>query len=109
MGEVKFQRLRQEAISHIEFALEVYQLQIDEGRYFLHEHPSSATSWQLPQMKKFILRNSVELAHMHMCQVGMVIDSKPVLKPTTWMTNAPKLAATRKTHFVFGAPPTSFC
>ena len=43
-------------------------------------------------MKAFILKNSVELAHMDMCQVGMVVDNELVLKPTTFMTNGPKLA-----------------
>ena len=43
-------------------------------------------------MKAFILKNSVELAHMNMCQVGMVVDNELVLKPTTFMTNGPKLA-----------------
>ena len=28
------------------FAVEIYWLQLDAGRHFLHEHPATASSWQ---------------------------------------------------------------
>ena len=31
---------------HLEFATELYKLHIQGGRYFLHEHPEGASSWQ---------------------------------------------------------------
>merc|ERR1712242_175486 len=40
-------RRRAEAMTLLGFALEVYQLQLSAGRHFLHEHPASASSWQL--------------------------------------------------------------
>ena len=41
---VKRERIR--AMVHLRFVCELYQMQLDEGRYFLHEHPSGATSWK---------------------------------------------------------------
>ena len=34
------------ATSHLHFCLELYGLQVREGRCFLHDHPASATSWK---------------------------------------------------------------
>ena len=34
---------------HLKVCLELYQAQIDNGLYFLHEHPASASSWKLPE------------------------------------------------------------
>ena len=31
---------------HLEFAMKLYKLQMQEGRYFLHGHPESASSWE---------------------------------------------------------------
>ena len=36
----------EKAKKHLEFICEVYQYQIDQGRWLLHEHPSTATSWR---------------------------------------------------------------
>ena len=92
MGEARYQRAYKEAVSHIEFALDIYKLQADGGRYYLHEHPTSASSWDLPQVRDFIMQYDAELSQMDMCTAGMEIDGLPVLKPTTWMTNSPELA-----------------
>ena len=39
MDPIEYDRRRQEAIRHIEFAINVYELQISSGRYFDHEQP----------------------------------------------------------------------
>ena len=41
--KIEFKR----ATTHIKFTCELYKLQIDRGRYFLHEHPRGATSSKL--------------------------------------------------------------
>ena len=33
-----------EAVKHIEFVVEIYRMQVQAGRLFLHEHPASASS-----------------------------------------------------------------
>ena len=41
------ERARAAAEVHLTFVAELYQEQMDGGRYFLHEHPMYATSWQV--------------------------------------------------------------
>ena len=36
-----------QAVEHLKFVFELYDMQVRGGRYFLHEHPASATSWKL--------------------------------------------------------------
>ena len=88
------------AVSHIRFVFELYDLQVQGGRYFLHEHPASATSWQLPEVVAFCLR----YPHLYavtgaMCQWGMTSrdpagEVNPLRKLTRWLTNSPCLAET---------------
>ena len=44
-------RARIRAIVHMGFVIELYYDQLADGKYFLHEHPQNATSWQLTPMK----------------------------------------------------------
>ena len=37
---------KKRAIQHLEFCIELYREQIRGGRYFVHEHPAYASSWQ---------------------------------------------------------------
>ena len=63
---------------------------------FLHEHPQSASSWNLDILKKFIKQVKPHLVNSHMCAFGMTsVDEHGrghVLKPTTFMTNSSHLA-----------------
>ena len=34
------------------FSLQVYRWQVERGAYFLHEHPASASSWNLAEVQK---------------------------------------------------------
>ena len=47
MWMLKFQERMEQAKRYVEFCAKVYKFQIDNGRYFLHEHPYLATSWGL--------------------------------------------------------------
>ena len=42
------------AIDHIKFCIKLYKMQMDAGRYWLHEHPWSAKSWQIPEMEELL-------------------------------------------------------
>ena len=81
MGELRYRR----------------ELQMQEGRYFVHEHPQQATSWDLPQVLNFIAKFPVHLVTNHQCMFGLRAKGAdgvegPAKKPTTWMTNAPWIA-----------------
>ena len=41
-----------QAMVHIKFVMEHYQLQAAAGRYFLHEHPAQASSWEEDVVRK---------------------------------------------------------
>ena len=40
----RVREILENGISHLEFCIELYRIQIQGGRYFLHEHPETATS-----------------------------------------------------------------
>ena len=50
----RFELNRQGAIRHIEFCVRLYRMQMEAGRYFLHEHPWTAKSWDLTSMTKLL-------------------------------------------------------
>ena len=45
---------------HLEFCIDLYRLQMRNGLYFLHEHPSTAKSWQHPGMQRIMSMPTVE-------------------------------------------------
>ena len=54
MGEAKWKIAWDHGMKHLLFAFEMYEIQVKAGRYFLHEHPNSATSWHLPEIVQFM-------------------------------------------------------
>ena len=66
---------------------EMYEEQLAEGHYFLHEHPSRATSWQMDVMQNLIDHPEVLWGHADQCQYGAEAErgsakGLPILKPT---------------------------
>ena len=83
-----------QAMVHLRFVCELYEQQMAEGRYFLHEHPANATSWQEPCIQSVAQTDGVETTVMDQCQYGQATEAgEPIMKPTKWMTNAPCLAS----------------
>jgi hypothetical protein len=73
--------------------MELYREQIRHGRFFVHEHPAYATSWQEPSVEKLMGEIGVEKATCDQCLYGSSAENgESVEKPTTFMTNAPELA-----------------
>ena len=88
-----FQRNLDRARRHLSFMCELYRMQLAAGRYFLHEHPAHATSWQDQEMKALLVEAGVVTAVCDQCMYGREsYDGSPVKKPTQFMTNAPELA-----------------
>ena len=86
MHPAEAERRWRNAVQHLEFCAEIYKLQIREGRYFIHEHPLSATSWKLPCIEEIIGTDSVIKTSIHMCAYGMHSEDENggglVYKPT---------------------------
>ena len=86
---------KQKAVKHVEVVCALYEYQLRQGRHFLHEHPWTAKSWDLPCIKKVMEHPSVEVVQGHMCQFGMTSrvghqdgPTGPVKKPTGFMTSS---------------------
>ena len=77
---------------YLQFMISLYAIQMEEGRYFLHKHPSMASSWSEREMLVLAASPSVKIAHCNMCRFGMEASDKIgtglVSKPTKFMTNS---------------------
>ena len=45
---------------HLEFCIKLYEIQWRNGRYFAHEHPADASSWEETMMKQLMSRQGVQ-------------------------------------------------
>ena len=76
---------------HLNFACSLYEEQVKSGRFFIHEHPALATSWEEPAVKRVKKLANVQVSRVDACQYGMTGtyhgEDLPVKKPTRWMTN----------------------
>ena len=81
------------AMVHIRFCMELYQLQHDGGRYFIHEHPTSATSWAVPEVRRIMQIDGVRVSNADQCQYNATTKAgEPLKKPTRFMTNSSCIA-----------------
>lgn len=76
-----------------------YRMQYDRGRYFLHEHPWPAESWNEPEMQELLTLPGVRKVKGPMCRWDMRAEDKRglqgegfVRKETGWVTNCPAIA-----------------
>jgi len=74
-------------LRHLTFCCEMYEYQVSQGRYFLHEHPAQATSWQTQIVKRIMDLEGVARTVGHQCQYGAESDGHPIKKPTGFMSN----------------------
>ena len=82
-----------QACAHMQFVAQLYLDQILDGRYFLHEHPKYASSWELECMRRLRLIPGVEVVQGDQCQYGAEAlhgpnKGSPVRKPTGFMSNS---------------------
>ena len=92
-----------EAVLHMNFVAELYAEQVAGGRYFLHEHPDRASSWQLECIRDVLGLPNVQRVTGDQCMYGAQIQSgpdrgEPVNKPTGFMTNSDELARVLNTR-----------
>ncbi len=86
--EIKAARLR-EADAMVDFAMFLAKQQVQSGRYFVFEHPLSATSWSLPSVKAVAELEGVRRASFDQCAFGLKSPrGQPMKKPTALLTNS---------------------
>ena len=83
------------ARAHLEFCAKLHKIQHNAGRYFLHEHPNSATSWHEESIKELCGLEGVLTVVADQCEYGLTAVGPnargPAQKPTRFMTNAPEI------------------
>ena len=62
-----------ECTDHQLFAYKMYTKQTEGGDYFVHEHPESASSWELKQTLELLNKPGVFYQRMDQCEVGAVL------------------------------------
>lgn len=81
---------------HLEVAVDAYHRQIDNGRYFLHEHPKPSASWNEPCIQDLAGRDDVFVVQSPMCYWRMLAEDMQgvghVRKETQYLTNSAELA-----------------
>ncbi|CAK0809617.1 unnamed protein product, partial [Prorocentrum cordatum] len=89
----------EEARHHLKVAVDAYWRQLRKpGRYFLHEHPWSARSWNEDIVKELVAHPGVFTVKGPVCRWGMKLTNPRngqeefVRKETGWVTNHPGLA-----------------
>ena len=85
-----------QAVKHHEFCMALYREQINDGRYFVHEQPASASSWNLYCTREVGGMRGVVTVRADMCQFGLHTTRQGqtghAMKPTRFMTNSPLMA-----------------
>ena len=101
-GTPEWEKKYQDGLTLLQFSADVCWDQISRGKFFLHEHPATASSWDLPMVRELAEHPGVVAVTGDMCRWGMrLVEERenqgidqPVLvkKPTKWMTNCSLLA-----------------
>ena len=80
-----------EAREHIRFVVTLYAEQLRNGRWFVHEHPHTASSWDLEEIQQLSQKMGVHIAVADQCMYGL----------TTWnRAGVPGAAARKRTRFL---------
>ena len=96
MSPEEVERRMTEARVLLAFAAEVYQMQLDAGRHFVHEHPATASSWCEPVIMR--LRRDARVGEIvgDQCRYGLTTvgpggSRMPAMKPTRFLSSAPAI------------------
>jgi hypothetical protein len=93
----KYEQLRESGRLHLRNSVASYLRQIGRGRYFLHEAPSSADSFDEPEVIELLKMPGILRVRGPMCRWDMMATdgagTSYVRKSTDWVTNSPVLAA----------------
>ena len=91
------QRRWKEDRRHLQFVAQVYRAQAVQGRWFLHEHPATASSWSLKEITDVLDLKDVEVAQGDQCMYGLKTwgksgrDVKAARKSTKFMSNSAEI------------------
>ena len=91
-GEQHLEAKMQDASVHLECCAKLDRLQLNQGIYFFHEHPTTASSWRAPCIENLVESPFVYRVNAHMCALGLASSDEhgtaPCKMPTTFLTNS---------------------
>ena len=91
MDLIKWEAMWNKGVRHIQFAIKLYRINSEAGRFFLHEHPASASSWKLPEMQSLMTDIGTKKVNYHMCHFKMMSEDEQgrglEKNPTGFLTN----------------------
>ena len=76
------------------FVVKLYEKQVRVGRVFVHENPTRAKSWALPEIRKMMRKTGVDVFEVDQCMYGLKTWGKSrcqlvlAKKPIKFMTNS---------------------
>ena len=84
MNRINYSRMPKEGVaarmaygrSHLELCAKLYAIQWEAGRYFLHEHPAEASSWQEECILKILKKQGVVNVVGDQCRYGLTSTEK---------------------------------
>ena len=68
----QFEMELEKATEHIRFCAKIYRYQLARGKYFLHEHPKLASSWEIAEIKHLERHADVVKVECHQCEFGLM-------------------------------------
>ena len=85
-----------DGLVHLRVACKLYKKHISRGKFFLHEHPRLARSWDQKPVKDILKLPNVGTTVCDQCAYGLVSktdggEAIPAQKPTMWMSNSPAM------------------
>ena len=92
MDPVKLKALEAECVLHLTWVCKLYRMQYDSGRFFLHEHPWGAHSWQLDCVDRISKLSGVYTVLGDMCRFELMSGFDLVRKRSGFMTNSSCIA-----------------
>ena len=91
-GRERVKEAKRKAKIHLLFCTGPYKAQMEAGRYFLREHPESATSWYETCMADLAAHPMVMTTTIDQCAYGLKsrdkIGEAPAKKPTRFLTDS---------------------
>ena len=77
---------------HLQFVCHLYKELVAGGRFFMHEHPASASSWQERCVAEVLeLPRVARAVGDHFKYTQRSHPGAPLKKPTGWMSNSEKV------------------
>ena len=85
-------RLEVENNIHLQFCIELYNIQIKAGRYFIHEYPQDAHAVAFNNTNQVFNREDVYTIKANMKVYGTMANNQVATNAVVWKTNSSKIA-----------------